>query len=334
MGETPPPGLPRSNRWSRPLLDVGEIRHTFAAHVWICFAFAAGATTLGQIRARTATDFQPDTTRLADLVGYWFPPAAIRIDSSMSQSADRFTNRVETYSKYRPGYPAQIVDLLRSDCDLTSSSVIADVGSGTGKLSEIFLNNGNQVLAVEPNRLMRTAAESIFSGQPGFVSIAGTAEATSLPEKSVDFVVAGQAFHWFDYKSFRTECLRILKPGGWVVLVWNARRLDSSSFLEEYESLLLRYGTDYQAVRHENSEEAIKKFFAPVMPKEASFPTSQSFDLDGFRGRVFSSSYTPEPGQPNFQPMITEIGEIFRRHEQSGKVLFEYDTQVFYGQLR
>jgi len=251
----------------------------------------------------------------------------------MSQSVERFSSRIADYIKYRPGYPCEIVTLLKTDCGLTIDSAIADIGSGTGKLTELFLANGNVVFAIEPNAGMRSAAEQLLHGFPNFKSIDGNAEFTGLEESSVDFISAAQAFHWFDPGKFRLEAQRILKEDGWVVLTWNARKLVSTPFLEDYEQLLLTYGTDYQDIRHENAEELVPSFFAPKSFKIEVFPNEQVFDLEGLEGRVRSSSYTPEPGHPRFGPMMEELRNVFDRHQKSGSVVFEYDTKVFYGRL-
>src|SRR5438034_6729060 len=171
----------------------------------------------------------------------------------MSNPLQRFSTRVDNYVKYRPGYPSEILELLRRNCALTNDSVIADIGSGTGKLSELFLKNGNRVYGVEPNEAMRVSSEALLARYPNFVSIPARAESTTLDSETIDLVTAGQAFHWFDREKTRREFTRILKPAGWVVLIWNERRLDSTPFLREYERLLLKYGTDYQVVRHENT---------------------------------------------------------------------------------
>ena len=143
-------------------------------------------------------------------------------------ATERFSNRVQDYARYRPHYPAAVIGSLQTNCQLLKTSVIADVGSGTGILTELFLRHGNPVLAVEPNRQMREAGERLLEGYPRFQSVAGRAEATTLPEQSVDFVTAGQAFHWFDRNKAKAEFSRILKAGGWVVLAWNERRVASS----------------------------------------------------------------------------------------------------------
>ena len=251
----------------------------------------------------------------------------------MSDSVNRFSTRVENYAKFRPGYPVQVIVLLQHECGLTTQSRVADIGSGTGKLSEIFLNNGNMVFGVEPNEGMRSAAEHLLKKYPGFVSVGATAEQTTLESGSVDFVTAGQAFHWFDQEKARAEFSRILKPGGWVVLVWNERRLDATPFLRAYEELLLRYGTDYQQVRHENTTKVIQDFFAPEILQLAAFENLQEFDFEGLVGRVVSSSYSPEPGHPNFESMVISLREVFAEHARAGKVALEYDTSVYFGHL-
>jgi ubiquinone/menaquinone biosynthesis C-methylase UbiE len=251
----------------------------------------------------------------------------------MTDSSARFSSRVASYAKYRPTYPAGVVDTLKSECALTKSSIMADVGSGTGILTEALLKNGNQVFGVEPNAPMREVAEELLKDYPNFVSIEGSAEATNLEASSVDFVTAAQAFHWFDRQKTKEEFKRILKDSGWVVLVWNERRLDSTPFLREYEELLLRYGTDYQEVRHENVAGKIAEFFAPNPFTLKNLDNYQHFDIEAFKGRVASASYTPEPGHPNYEPMVSHLETLFKRHNADGTVTFEYDTRVYYGRL-
>lgn len=251
----------------------------------------------------------------------------------MSGSVERFTSRVETYAKYRPGYPIEIVDLLKTECGLTPASIVADIGSGTGKLSEILLANGNVVIGAEPNAAMREVAEKLFHDEPLFRSVDGSAEATTLRDTSVDLIVAGQAFHWFDPIKTRTEWIRILKPDGWAVLIWNDRQLQTTPFLSDYEQLLIEFGTDYTEVRHDKGMPAINQFFAGDRFVLKGFPNKQVFDFDGLRGRVRSSSYTPEPDHPTFEPMMRQLKDIFDKHQKNGYVSFDYETKVFYGQL-
>jgi SAM-dependent methyltransferase len=249
-------------------------------------------------------------------------------------SVDRFSSRVENYAKFRPGYPPGILDVLKSDCGLTRESVIADVGSGTGLLSLVFLKYGNVVFGIEPNELMRAKAGELLKSFPNFRSVAATAETTTLPDGSVDFITAGQAFHWFDRANAKREFIRILKPDGCVVLVWNSRRLDDTAFLRDYEGLLLSYSPDYPVVRHENVDDEITGFFAPQPMKLASLENVQRFDFEALKGRLCSSSYAPEPGNPNFELMLKDLQDIFNTYKENGVVNFDYDTRIYYGHLR
>lgn len=251
----------------------------------------------------------------------------------MTDPVARFSNRADNYAKYRPSYPAAVLEILKSDCGLKESATVADVGSGTGILSELFLKNGNPVFGIEPNAAMRLAAERILRESPKFASIDATAEATTLKPESVEFVTAAQAFHWFDRTKARREFARILKPEGWVVLIWNERRLDSTPFLRAYEDLLLRYGTDYEKVRHENVTGEIAQFFAPEAFQLKTLENFQHFDFNALKGRVLSSSYTPERDHPNFDGMLGALEELFNAHKSDGIVSFEYETRVYYGRL-
>ena len=249
----------------------------------------------------------------------------------MSDPLSRFSNRSDNYAKFRPGYPAGVIDMLKSDCGLSETSVVADVGSGTGILSEMFLQNGNSVLGVEPNAPMRLTAERLLGSYPNFRSIDATAEATTLESGSVDFITAAQAFHWFDRARAKLEFARILKQGGWIVLIWNERRLDSTIFLRAYEDLLLRYGTDYEKVRHEKVTGEIAEFFAPESFELRTLENAQHFDFESLKGRLLSSSYAPDQNHPDFAPMLDELRSIFSANQKNGIVSFEYETKVYYG---
>jgi len=246
----------------------------------------------------------------------------------------RFSDRVENYVRYRPGYPAEVLDLLRVECGLRPSHVVADVASGTGVFSRLLLENGNSVFAVEPNAEMREMGAHQLDGYDHLVSVAGTAEETTLGAASVDFVTAAQAAHWFDLPLARAEFARILKPGGWCVLIWNERRTSNTPFLREYEQLLLTYGTDYKEVRHERTTAIIHEFFAPASHQEQVFDLRQQFDYEGTAGRLLSSSYAPLEGHPSHAPMMEELQRIFRAHATDNVVEFEYNTRVYYGKLK
>jgi SAM-dependent methyltransferase len=250
-------------------------------------------------------------------------------------SKQRFSSRVEQYGKYRPNYPPAVIQTLQENCGLQAASVVADIGSGTGILTRLFLEAGCRVYAIEPNAEMRAAGERLLAGYPCFSSQDGSAESTVLGDHTIDFVAAGQAFHWFDPSQARREFERILVPGGWVVLVWNERRLDSTPFLRAYEALLQRFATDYNQVNHRNVEadpRVIPAFFGGEY-QVARFDNQQVFDYAGLEGRLLSSSYTPEPGAAAYLPMLAELRRIFDQYQRDGGVTFEIDTRMFYGRL-
>ena len=253
---------------------------------------------------------------------------------SVTNSTTRFSSRVDDYVKYRPSYPLEIIDLLAEKCALTPESVIADIGSGTGMLAKLFLENGNPVIGVEPNADMRAAAEQCLAEFGRYTSMDGSAEATRLPAQAMDFVVAGQAFHWFDRDKARQEFLRLLKPDGVVVLIWNDRRLESTPFMRDYEALLRQYGIDYAEIDHKKiqNRDVFTSFFGGKF-FEASFDNLQRFDFDGLMGRLHSASYMPAKGHPDYLRMAKRAREIFAAHADNGRVTFEYDARIYYGLL-
>jgi SAM-dependent methyltransferase len=254
---------------------------------------------------------------------------------SFADAKQRFSNRADDYARYRPGYPREVLHVLGTWCALKPDHVIADIGSGTGLLTKLFLENGNRVLGVEPNAEMRAAGEEFLGSYKNFTSIAGSAENTTLPDNSVDFVAAAQAFHWFDLEPTRREFLRILKPHGRVIIIWNERLLDTTAFLRDYEALLHRFGTDYARVNESYPRaDQMLTFFSPNEFTSHVLPNFQEFDLAGLSGRLRSSSYAPAPGHPQFEPMMEELQRIFVAHQENGVVRMEYRTHVYTGMLQ
>ncbi len=250
-------------------------------------------------------------------------------------AANRFTDRVDNYVRYRPGYPPALLDALRDDCGLADDHAIADIGCGPGNLTRLFLENGDTVFGVEPNAAMRAAGEQALAAFPRFHAVDGRAEATGLSAHSVDWVIAGQAFHWFEPEAARAEFRRILKPGGWVLLVWNERARAASCFDDAYEAMLMSHGVDYQKIRaSRGNAESIAAFFEGAPARSRTFLHEQWFDFDGLKGRLLSSSYAPPPGHAGHGPMLDELRAIFETHQQAGRVQFRYETLAWYGHLR
>ncbi len=247
----------------------------------------------------------------------------------------RFTDRVASYVKARPGYPRELVELLRNECGLTNSSVVGDIGSGTGILSRMLCEIAGTVYGIEPNDAMREAAAEYLSGYSNYVPLKGEAEKTGLPATSLDLITAAQAFHWFHLDDARHEFLRILKPNGWTALIWNDRREHGSKLAEAYEQLLVDYGTDYTEVqsRGKSSVENLERFFGHSQIKRASFPNAQKLDRESFLQRVFSASYMPNEGHPRHQAALEAAWKIFDENQSGGQVVLEYDTNVYYAQM-
>ena len=247
----------------------------------------------------------------------------------------RFSDRVDDYIKYRPHYSQDVVQALQQACGLRPEHTIADVGCGTGLLAKIFLENGHRVVGVEPNREMRIAGENYLATYLNFSMVDGSAEATGLAGESVDFVIAGQAFHWFRPDDTRAEFARILRPAGWTVLIWHDRDTISKPFLRAYEDFVRRHSTDYEQVAHKYlaSYDALQRFFAPDEVSLIEQRNRQELDFDGLRGRLLSSSYVPKAGEKH-EAMMRELPRLFSSHAENGHVILEYDTKIYYGHLQ
>jgi SAM-dependent methyltransferase len=249
-------------------------------------------------------------------------------------STSRFSDRVENYIKYRPNYPQEVISFLTEKGILHKNSVVADMGSGTGISAELFLKNGNVVFGIEPNEGMRLAAERLLALYTNFRSVDASAEKTGLESASIDLVIAGQAFHWFDVEASKAEFRRILRPGGTVGLLWNDRKTEVEGFLKEYEALLQAYSTDYKEVNHKNMDAVIfDAFFGKGRWQEQVFHNVQVFDFEGLKGRLLSSSYAPAKGHPKHEPMLKALKELFDKYQKNNSVMIDYDTRLFYGKL-
>jgi SAM-dependent methyltransferase len=253
---------------------------------------------------------------------------------AVTEPTERFSSRVDNYARYRPGYPAGAIALLKARCGLAAGAAVADLGSGTGILTELLLESGAAVFAVEPNAGMRAAAESRLRGCPRFHSVDGRAEATTLAPRSVDLLVAGQAFHWFDAVRARAEAQRILRRGSWAALLWNERPPEATPFLADYEALLRRHAADYARISASRTDETAMRGFLGATMELATFPNEQRLDFEGLKGRLLSSSYAPEAGHPQHQPMIAALREVFERHARDGRITLPYSTRVYFAQAR
>jgi SAM-dependent methyltransferase len=240
---------------------------------------------------------------------------------------------VSSYVSARPTYPSNVVEEIESLTGVSGPSVVADVGSGTGIFSRLLLAHGFAVLGVEPNEPMRRSAQKTFASEPRFRSVDGRAEATTLPNQSVDLVTVAQAFHWFDPERARVEWQRILRPPGWVAVVSNVRRSEGSRFAEGFESFLQEWGRNAYAEVSASWKlrEPLTRLFAGKEWTERSIPNSQVLDGEGLANRVLSSSYLPGPSDLRTPAMLEAVRELFNTHQVDGTVTIEYETQVHIG---
>jgi len=257
------------------------------------------------------------------------------VSDTRREPTQRFSDRVDAYVRFRPGYPSNVVRTLERDLGIHPGTTrIVDIGTGTGISAELFLRDGYDVVGVEPNEAMRAAAQKRFAGEPRFRILPGSAEATTLPDASADLVLAAQAFHWFDRARARTEIARILARGGALALVWNDRHTDTTAFLRGYEDALRSWSIDYAKVNHQNLSDAdVASFFGPSGCTVRTFPYHQDFDWEGLLGRAMSSSYVPLAGQPGHDEMVRGLRDLFERDSAEGRVRFEYDTKLYFGSL-
>ncbi len=244
----------------------------------------------------------------------------------------RFSDRVDDYARYRPGYAEELYARLRAATGLGEGTIVADVGSGTGLFARGLLDLGCRVLGIEPDAAMRSAAERELAGHPGFESIDGTAEATGLPPASVDLVTAAQAFHWFDPVAFRAECRRILRPGGWCALAWNSWDVGSPDLGADCHALYTALIPEYAHVsRKRSTDHDIQAFFRRGGHTHEAWPVEQPQDRAAFEGGCRSASYMPKPGQPGHDEVWEGLRKIFDRHQTGGLIRTRYQSELCLG---
>lgn len=240
----------------------------------------------------------------------------------------RFNNHAQDYHKYRPRYPEAIITYLESNIGLKKTHAIADIGSGTGIFTELFLRNGYPIAAIEPNAEMRLEAEKTFTDLNLLKSMDGSAEHTGLADGSVDLITVAQSFHWFDFEATQKEFKRILKPGGHILLVWNILQ-QRSPFLKAYQELKNKYADDKPYAKQVD-EDLISRFFEPYHFVKQEIYHSRLLNLDELLGYFRSSSYSPIVGESNYPTLVKDIAKLFDEFEKDGHVKLEYDTKMYY----
>ena len=251
-----------------------------------------------------------------------------------TEPTERFSNRVKDYKKHRPGYPPEVIGFLHATSALAQEAVVADIGAGTGLFTELLLPHARKVFAVEPNDAMRRELERELGASDRLISLNGAAEATDLQTGSVDLITSAQAFHWFDADKARAEFRRILKPGGFVALIWNLRDVEADDFQRDYEAMLRKHIPDYKETHKRSaSDEHIMRYFAPEKVDIFQTANEQNFDLPALKGRLLSSSYTPKPPNPEFEALMQDVEKLFERSQVNGRVRFLYKTNLSLGRL-
>jgi ubiquinone/menaquinone biosynthesis C-methylase UbiE len=245
----------------------------------------------------------------------------------------RFSNRQDNYARFRPTYPRELLDRLASTLALRAGGEVADIGAGTGIFTGLLLDLGLKVHAVEPNAEMLAVASSRLGKRPEFIAVAGTAEATTLPVRSVDAIFCAQAFHWFNTETTRDEWRRILRPGGHAVLVWN--NLDQAHDLERsYQQVLNTFAVDGgEAMRRALAVQADNLLFPSRGGERLVFATQQELDYAGLVGRTESLSFAPSPDDPKYSAMLSALKRVFVRYQSAGVVTLRYQTLAIHGSI-
>lgn len=245
---------------------------------------------------------------------------------------NRFSRCVDSYIQYRPSYPASLLNELAARFNFNSKNIVAEIGSGTGKFTELLLRNGNPVYAVEPNADMRQEAERLYAKYPGFTSVNGSAEATTLSDSSVDHIMAAQAFHWFDLKPAQVEFQRILRPGGAVVMIWNVRDREHP-FMNRLQQLIEKHAIDYRQVglSDEARRQKVEAFFAPKPFQFFALPNVKIHRYEDTLGYLKSASYIPKEGTLEFEALRKDVQSLYAEECPGGSINFVFNTEVFYG---
>lgn len=251
-------------------------------------------------------------------------------DKTISNT-NRFDGKGEIYAKARPKYALEFFDYLKNELVFNSSSVFADIGSGTGIFTEQLLNCGYKVFAVEPNDDMRNKAEEKLSLNHNFKSVLGRDSDFNLPDNSVDCVTAAQAFHWFDTDAFAKECKRVLKDGGKVILIYNSRDEDSGC-TKKLAEVRHRYNNEFKGFSNGISEEKCVLFFSGEC-SVFSADNTQVYDRQGYVNRVLSSSYSLNEDDERYQQYLCDINEIFDEFSENGFIRVPVHTVAYIGEM-
>lgn len=245
----------------------------------------------------------------------------------------KFNGMANDYSKYRPNYAKKSINYLIAEAHLTQNSVIADIGSGTGKFSKLLLAEGFKVFGVEPNNDMRQKAEYELKDFENFISILGTSENTTLSDKSIDLITVAQAFHWFDIKKFLIECNRILKENGYIAILYNNGDY-STEVINSISELSKRYCPKYVGSSGgiERNPMIFDNFFDEYTVKV--FKNNYQLNMEQFIGLNFSASYAPKIDNPNYELYLKKLIDLFEKYSEQGILEMPNNTICRLGKVK
>ena len=246
-----------------------------------------------------------------------------------------FSGIADIYDKYRPTYPQILFAYLNSNIGINKFSTVADIGSGTGILSEKLLEICRKVYAVEPNDDMRQISELKLSCTDKFIPVRATAEATTLSEHCIDYITVAQAFHWFDRKLFKRECQRILKSNGQVILIWNCRD-EENEIVQEVDSISRKYCPNFSGsscgMRGARTSNEYNDFFVGNYETK-QFNNPITFNKESFLGLHQSASYCPDRNEENYSRYMDELSNYFEAHAENGMLILKNNTYCYIGHV-
>ena len=253
----------------------------------------------------------------------------------MKTGAERYSNKTEDYARYRPDFPPKIIRFLSDSCMIDNHSIIADIGSGTGRFTRLLLKKCNTVFGVEQNEAMRKKAEILLTNFSNFISVAGSAENTGLEDRSVDLITVAQAFHWFDKGKSLLEFKRIIREKGKVFIVWDDFVGSYNDFSVAYSQLLSTYSIvkPENAVKEPSRSEMISEFFKDNQYEEKSFTHVLYQNFEGIRGGALSASFTPNPDEDQYEPFIYDLKKVFDQYQIDGEVCTAFCSNCYLGDI-
>lgn len=239
---------------------------------------------------------------------------------------EKFTGKADVYDKYRPTYPAELIEWL---WEKTHADTVADIGAGTGIFTKCLSAKHWKITAVEPNADM---LEKLRANLSGIEIVNAPAESTGIASASVDLVTAAQAFHWFDKGKFMAECQRIFTPNGRLAVIWNTRT--ETDMQKERNEIFQRNAGQYDSVKgnlNDDGKFAPEKYFSEY--ERVSFLQSMTMDMEQYVGCEMSRSYAPKKGTPLYDVQLDELTRLFEKYQKGGIVDVPYKTDCYLGKF-